>query len=61
MLNTKRVIIEKLILDEKTYKENRNAPLLDKKILNQTVVDIKVKPEGKKTFERKEFLNGYLK
>ena len=61
MLNGKRVIIEELSLDGKLYKENQDTALLDKKTLNPAVISIRLKPEGKKALEWKEFLNGYLK
>lgn len=63
----KRIIIEKLQLDEHIYNSNDEAPLFkgighDKKeTLHPAITDIQLKPEGKKAMERKEFLNGYMK
>jgi methionyl-tRNA formyltransferase len=57
----KRVIVEELILDGNIYKNTKDIPLLDKNTLNPAVITIKLKPEGKRTLEWKEFLNGYLK
>jgi len=61
MLNEKRVIIESLKLNEPLYNSNDESPLFKDKALHQAIIDIQLKPEGKKTMERKEFLNGYLK
>ena len=61
MVNDKRVIIEHLELSEPLYNSNDEVPLFQNKELNPAVLDIQLKPEGKKTMPRKEFLNGYMK
>ena len=60
-LSDKRVIIENLKLSEPLYNSNDESPLFKDKELHPAIIDIQLKPEGKKTMERKEFLNGYLK
>jgi methionyl-tRNA formyltransferase len=57
----KRVIIESLKLDEKIFEENKKNPLIEWKDLNKAIIEIRVKPEGKKVMERNSFVNGYLK
>ena len=57
----KRVIIEELKLSEPLYNSNDEVPLFQDKDLNPAVIDIQLKPEGKKAMSRKEFLNGYMK
>lgn len=57
MLDNKRIIVETLKIDEPTYNSNDELPLFNKKELHPAVVDIILKPEGKKTMTRKEFLN----
>ncbi len=57
----KRVIIEELKLDEKIFGENKNKSLIQWNDLNLAVIDIRVKPEGKKNMKRDEFLRGYGK
>ena len=59
-LNGKRVIIEELKLDEKIFEENKKNPLIEWKILNPAVIEIRLKPEGKKAMDWSEFANGYL-
>lgn len=61
MVNDKRVIIEHLELSEPLYNSNDEVPLFQNKELNPAVLDIQLKPEGKKAMPRKEFLNGYIK
>lgn len=61
MMNGKRVVIESLKLDEKTFWENKNKPLIDGKILNPCVVDIILKPEWKKWMDWTSFKSGYIK
>jgi len=46
-----------LKLNEPLYNSNDEVPLFKGKELHPAVIDIKIKPEGKKTMERKEFLN----
>lgn len=62
MLKGKRVIIEHLALSETLYNSNDETSLfMANQVLNPAVLDIQLKPEGKKTMPRKEFLNGYIK
>ncbi len=61
MMNDKRVIIEELKINEPLYNSNDELPLFQGKQLHPAVSDIQIKPEGKKTMPRKEFLNGYIK
>lgn len=61
MLNEKRVIIEEMKLSEPIYNSNDQSPLFIGKTLNPAVLDIRIKPEGKKAMSRNEFSNGYLK
>jgi methionyl-tRNA formyltransferase len=61
ILNGKRIIIEKLKLDEPIYNSNDEVPLFQDKELHPAIKNILLKPEGKKTMERKEFLNWYMK
>lgn len=61
MLDGKRVIIEHLKLSEPLYNSNDEVPLLQDKELNPAIIDIQLKPEGKKAMDWKEFLNGYIK
>lgn len=61
MMNDKRVIIEKLKLNEPLYNSNDEVPLFQWKELNPAVINIQIKPEGKKQMGWKEFLNGYMK
>lgn len=61
MVEGKRVIIEQLKLSEPLYNSNDELPLFQEKKLNPAVLDIQLKPEGKKAMERKEFLNGYMR
>lgn len=60
-LNGKRIIIEELKLDEPIYNSNDEIPLFQDKELHPAIKNILLKPEGKKTMERKEFLNWYMK
>lgn len=80
--SAKRVIIEKITVDESKFEENKNKILIDlssfatekspakrgkgggwkpEDFLNQSIIEILLKPEGKKAMPRKEFLNWYLK
>jgi len=61
MMNDKRIIIEELKLSEPLYNSNDEVPLFREKELHPAIIDIQLKPEGKKAMSRKEFLNGYLK
>jgi len=55
----KKVIIEELKLDEATFETHKKSPLFQGKTLNQNVLSISVKPEGKKAMDWKSFCNGY--
>lgn len=57
MLDGKRVIIEELKLNEPLYNSNDELPLFKDKNLHPAIIDIQLKPEGKKPMSRKEFLN----
>ncbi len=63
----KRVIIDSLKLSEPLYNSNDEVPLFQKKDdskgiqLHTAVIDIQLKPEGKKAMWRKEFVNGYMR
>jgi methionyl-tRNA formyltransferase len=57
----KRIIIEKLTLDETAFEIHKTTPLLDNGKLNTAVKEILLKPEGKKAMDWKSFVNGYLK
>jgi hypothetical protein len=61
MVEGKRIIIEQLKLSEPLYNSNDELPLFQEKKLNPAVLDIQLKPEGKKAMKRKEFLNGYMR
>lgn len=61
MVDGKRVIIEELKLSEPLYNSNDEVPLFKGKELHPAIVEIKIKPEGKKAMTRKEFLNWYIK
>ncbi len=61
MLAGKRIIIEELKLSEPLYNSNDEVPLFRENELHPAVIEISLKPEGKKAMERKEFLNGYMK
>lgn len=61
MLNGKRVVIENLKLDEKSFEENKSNVLIDWKALNPCVVDIVLKPEWKKWMDWTSFKSGYLR
>jgi len=57
----KRIIIETLKLNEPIYNSNDEVPLFNNIELHPAVEEIILKPEGKKTMNWKEFLNGYMK
>ncbi|HKL43656.1 MAG TPA: membrane protein insertion efficiency factor YidD [Candidatus Absconditabacterales bacterium] len=60
-IKPKRVIIEKLILDEKIFETEKNKPIIKGKELNKAIINISFKPEGKKSMNRESFKSGYLK
>lgn len=57
----KRVIIEEFKLDEKLFEENKKNPLTEWKNLNPSIIEIKVKPEWKKSMSWEEFVRWYIK
>lgn len=58
----KGVIIEKLILDQKVFEEKKDMPLINSDfMLHPAVINIQLKPEGKKAMDRQSFKNGYLR
>ncbi|HOG15004.1 MAG TPA: membrane protein insertion efficiency factor YidD [Candidatus Absconditabacterales bacterium] len=57
----KRVIIENLKLDQKLFESEKNKPLFIENELNKCILDISLKPEGKKLMDRQSFKSGYLK
>lgn len=60
--NGKKIIIEKLRLDEKLFTENKDKTLFAwNQTLNQCVEELILKPEGKKAIDRPSFRNWYLK
>lgn len=64
--NDKRIIIEKLELDETSYNLEKNNPLLKSKDvamqhLNKSIKSILLKPEGKKPMDRESFKNWYIR
>ena len=72
MLDGKRIIIDYLKLSEPLYNSNDELPLFISPLikgdgkargisLHPAVLDIQLKPEGKKPMLWKEFLNGYMK
>ena len=61
MMNWKRVVVENLKLDEKTFDENKDKVLIDWKILNPCVVDIVLKPEWKKWMDWTSFKSWYVR
>ena len=57
-----RIIIEKIVLDEKIFHEKNDLPLFDeKRNLHPAIKEISLKPEGKKILSRDDFVNGYCK
>lgn len=57
----KRVIIENLELDEKKFEEYKNSPLIEWNKLNNAIINIALKPEWKKSMDRKSFKTWYIK
>ena len=59
--NNKKVIIEELKPDPKNFEENKKLPLIDKNNkLNDSVQEIFLKPEWKKSMSRESFCQWYL-
>lgn len=57
--NGKRVIIEKLVCDQKTFEaDDRMSDEHNK--LHSSIQECVVKPEGKKAMKRDEFVRGYI-
>lgn len=62
ILDGKKVIIEKLILDKTNYEQKSEFPLFSSQWeLHSAVKEILLKPEWKKTMDWISFKNGYLK
>lgn len=62
ILDDKKVIIEKLILDKTNYEQKSEFPLFSSQWeLHSAVKEILLKPEWKKTMDWISFKNGYLK
>lgn len=58
----KTVIIDQLVLDQKIFEEKKDLPLINSDFeLHSAIVDIQIKPEGKKAMDWISFRNGYLK
>ncbi len=58
----KNIIIEQITLDTTSYIAQRNNPLLtEHNELNPAVSSLLVRPEGKKTMSRDDYLRGYVK
>lgn len=57
----KRVVIEKLVLDEALFEVHKVSPLLENWKLNESVKEIFLKPEGKWVMDWISFKNWYLK
>lgn len=56
----KRIVVEKIVLDKKIYATEKDTSLLNEKnILNLAVIELTVKPEGKKTMSWDDFVKGY--
>jgi len=56
----KRVVIEKIVLDQNKYLESNKKPIFIWKSLNSAVLEILVKPEGWKLMDWNSFLNWFL-
>jgi hypothetical protein len=62
MHKDKKVVIEKLVLDEVWYMSLQHAPLWDEKYeLNPCIKELILKPEWKNWIDFKSFKNWYLK
>lgn len=59
-LEDKIIIIEHLVLDELLFEDNKNKPLYDWVLLNPAVIELKVKPEWKKTMSWEDFMRWYV-
>lgn len=59
--NWQRVIIEKIKINHEIYQQKKSLPLIDKDFnLNESIIELTVKPEGKKTISWQEFKQGYI-
>jgi len=61
ILNGKRVVVESMELNEKSFQENKDKVLIDWKNLNPCVTDIIFKPEWKKWMDWISFKSGYIR
>ncbi|MBS8121622.1 methionyl-tRNA formyltransferase [Candidatus Vampirococcus lugosii] len=59
-LNNKRFIIEYLQIDQNNFYLYKSLSILDNENLNKSILNIKIKPEGKKSISWKEFKNNYI-
>ncbi len=58
----KNILIEKIAVDAERYQLQKHEPLLHNSLeLNKSVSSLFVKPDGKKTITREEYLRGYVK
>lgn len=57
----KRVLISRIIVDEKTYSEQKNKLFFDWEELNKAIKEVVLKVEGKKEQSFDEFKNWYLR
>lgn len=53
--------IDLLELDEKLFDKNKSATFIEDWKLNEAIIQIKIKPEWKKSMDWESFVNGYLK
>lgn len=56
----KLLVIEELKIAENLFEEYKDIPLLYNDTLNPAIIDIKVKPEGKKSMSWEDFKRWYL-
>ena len=64
MHNGKRVIVEELVLDEELFATHKDKPLIinnQELLTNPCIKTLIVKPEGKKSQSRDDFVKGYGK
>jgi len=62
LIEGKRIIIEQIILDELLYSANKELLLVDMNlVLNESVKELIVKPEWKKSMSRSDYLLWYRK
>ncbi len=56
----KLIVIEELVLDETEFSESKHQSLYDWNKLNSAVIQLKIKPEGKKSMSWDDFKRWYL-